>query len=489
MALALAVNPSVHVPQDELDRMWDCILLYDEHTWRVQQHQRSKVRLCHPAVRGQGRVRRGGRRSRPPAARPRHASTVLGVSPEAGFAVRIQPVRPDAQRRGQRGHTPRLVVLGDAGVVPQQVVREDATDAVGVAFLASDVAPAGYKLYRVGKAEQAAVLPKRFDGKVLENDFYRVEFSPVGGVASFRDKKLGKELVDQSSAYKLGQIIYAAGGGNPDGSTPEEAPDSVPREVQHHYGGARRGGRGRAAVLERQVDRRAPADSQRRARGDPLRARAAPGLRLPAGQGDGVDQGGRVLRVPVRGAHPRFCYEIGGGCVRPNEDHFPGACCDWFAVQRWVTVQTDDAAVTWSAVDTPLISLCGMNAGKWLEELPITNGTIFAYALNNYWMTNYKAGQDGPFTFRYSMTSGKTVDPAAAAMFGESVQSPLRVIHADPHPDAAASPVANSFCEVRPSNVEMTALKPADDGHGIIVRIRETAGATPTPSWCSGSRT
>ena len=162
--------------------------------------------------------------------------------------------------------------------------------------------------------------------------------------------------------------------------------------------------------------------------------------------------------------------------MRPNEDHFPGACCDWFAVQRWVTVQTDDAAVTWSAVDTPLISLCGMNAGKWLEELPITNGTIFAYALNNYWMTNYKAGQDGPFTFRYSMTSGKTVDPAAAAMFGESVQSPLRVIHADPHPYAAASPVANSFCEVRPSNVEMTALKPADDGHGIIVRIRETAG-------------
>ena len=50
-----------------------------------------------------------------------------------------------------------------------------------------------------------------------------------------------------------------------------------------------------------------------------------------------------------------------------------------------------------------------INAGKWLDTLPVTNGTIFAYVMNNYWFTNYKAGQDGDFTFRYSLTSASSI--------------------------------------------------------------------------------
>jgi alpha-mannosidase len=181
---------------------------------------------------------------------------------------------------------------------------------------------------------------------------------------------------------------------------------------------------------------------------------------------------------PVAGGDPKFRYEIGGGSVRPNEDHFPGACRDWFSVQRWVTVNTNDAGVAWSPIDTPLISLCDMNAGKWLDTLDISNGTIFAYAMNNYWFTNYKAGQDRDHVFRYALTSGASMDEQAAVVFGEDACAPLRVINTQHvrRGKGAAAPARQSFLQVDPANVAVSTIKRADDGDGIIVRLRETTG-------------
>ncbi len=34
--------------------------------------------------------------------------------------------------------------------------------------------------------------------------------------------------------------------------------------------------------------------------------------------------------------------------------------------------------------------------------------------MNNYWDTNYAAGQGGDFTFRYIVTSGRNLDAACA---------------------------------------------------------------------------
>jgi hypothetical protein len=180
------------------------------------------------------------------------------------------------------------------------------------------------------------------------------------------------------------------------------------------------------------------------------------------------------IAFPFSGANPRFRYEVGGGSVRPNEDHVPGACRDWFAVQRWVTINTDVGAVVWTPVDTPLVTLCDMTPGHWLDELPITNGTIFAYVMNNYWYTNYKAGQDGEFEFRFSLAGSDTIDPSAATIFGESVVQPMRA--ARKHDDGGLLSAEMSLCRVRPSHLTLTAIKPADDGRGIIVRVRETAG-------------
>src|SRR5205085_138846 len=95
------------------------------------------------------------------------------------------------------------------------------------------------------------------------------------------------------------------------------------------------------------------------------------------------------------------------------------------------------------------------------------------YVMNNYWFTNYKAGQDGRITFRYSITSAEAIEPAAATLFGSSVQQPIRAIYIPPRQNAME--LSGFSCEVG-LGAELSSAKPAEDGTGIIMRVHETSG-------------
>ena len=43
-----------------------------------------------------------------------------------------------------------------------------------------------------------------------------------------------------------------------------------------------------------------------------------------------------------------------------------------------------------------------INRGLWPEKFEPKSSTIFSYALNNYWHTNFPRVQSGEFTFRLS---------------------------------------------------------------------------------------
>ena len=47
--------------------------------------------------------------------------------------------------------------------------------------------------------------------------------------------------------------------------------------------------------------------------------------------------------------------------------------------------------------------------------------------MNNYWDTNYAAGQGGDFTFRYVLTSGNNLEPGYLSRLGWEEMSPLEV--------------------------------------------------------------
>jgi len=121
-----------------------------------------------------------------------------------------------------------------------------------------------------------------------------------------------------------------------------------------------------------------------------------------------------------------------------------------------------------------------IDRGRWPQKFEPQSATIFAYALNNYWHTNFPRVQSGDFTFRYVLTSGAELTPAALSRLGREALTPLEAgqLTASDKVGARGSLPASeaSFLTVAGDGVETETLKPAEDGRGYVLRLLETSG-------------
>ena len=158
-----------------------------------------------------------------------------------------------------------------------------------------------------------------------------------------------------------------------------------------------------------------------------------------------------------------------------------GGSLEWFNVQQWMAVHDANLAVGIVPLDASLASFGDINRGKWPGEFHPKSGTIFSYAMNNYWHTNYRAGQGGDFVFRYTVTSGSTVEGGALSHLGLEELRPMEINYVvgqdkvgDPPRPLPAE--GQGFLETTDQGVALVTWKKAEDGNGMILRLQETAG-------------
>ena len=101
--------------------------------------------------------------------------------------------------------------------------------------------------------------------------------------------------------------------------------------------------------------------------------------------------------------------------------------------------------------------------------------------MNNYWDTNYRAGQGGTFTFRYVLTSEEKLDPAALTRMGWESMQPVALDHVIDQdkvgdPVKPLPPTGASWVQISNPNIVLVTWKLAEDGNGTILRLQETAG-------------
>jgi hypothetical protein len=112
------------------------------------------------------------------------------------------------------------------------------------------------------------------------------------------------------------------------------------------------------------------------------------------------------VAFPFAFLKPTVEVEVPLGRMTVERDQQPGSCRDWYCHTHWVWLHEGSDGVLWSAPDTPLFTLNDLFRGAWRRSI-VPDGTLFAYAMNNYWHTNYAASQGGPVTFRFQTVAAR----------------------------------------------------------------------------------
>lgn len=325
-----------------------------------------------------------------------------------------------------------------------------------LAVLVKALPPFSTRRYRIRPGRAVAGGDARVSGLVVQNGRLAVRVdSASGAVASLRLKPGGAELVDATRRGGLAAYLYVAGRD----SSRAAGPTRVTVRV-------REPGPLVASLL---VEADAPG-----ARSVTREVRVVSGL-------DRVDVSTVVDKLPVRtpeGVHLAFPFavpsgqirfDVASGVVRPDSDQLVGAARNFVEAQSWVDVSNDSAGVTVTTPDAPLVEVGGINAeSPWMRALPRTQ-TFYAYVMNNYWHTNYKAYQDGPVEFRFGILPHRAFRADDAARNGAAAREPLLVAAA-----AGASPPAEPLLTVSPA-VLVAALRRGTGPSWLVQLYNPTA--------------
>ena len=484
--LSSAVNsfqPDVHAPQRQMTDIWRNIVLFSEHTWTSWNS----------------------------VSQPDHGEAVDQLEVKDGRAITARLEIRDAVNRGMSQlandiHVPAetLVVFNplnwqrDALVetdLPEKAGLEDLTTHrpvsyhavekkegfVRARFLAEALPPVGYKCYRIGESNTAAAESQQ-GGAAIENEFYRVVLDPESGaVRSIYDKQLQRELVDASSPYRFGQYVYVSGGEetsmiHPVSSLPK-ANLTIDLSGGGHWSGGGKSSFGASVRLHSRAKNTPDVDLEVLLFDHAKKIELIYHVRK-----DAVTKKEAVyFAFPVAARQPRFAYALQQGWADPARDVLKGGSLEWFTVQDWMAVGDDQATVGIVPLDAPLASFGDINRGEWPAEFRPKSATLFSYAMNNYWHTNYRAAQGGEFTFRYVMTSGAKLETAALTRLAIESMRPAEVNHVTGqdkpgNPERPLPPEGASFLDTDQPNIVMETWKRAEDGNGSIIRLRETSG-------------
>ena len=479
--LTSLVNPNFAADKMDLDRMWTDMVMMDEHTWdsdnsvddptsREAVQQLAVKDLYAINARELGRF----------VMRSSMASIADSISAGHGSLIVFNML--NWKRSGlltvDLKKSDEIVDASSGQVIPVEVLG-GGNDFQHVRFVATDVPATGYKVFQLRHAETTAAPAAITQTTTLESAYYRVQLdTETGAVRSIYDKQLQRELVDQQSPYRFGQYLYVTGGDQKPNSLLQYRVVSPKPNLQIHLAqdgslvSVTRTPYGWVARMESTDTNTPKITSEIRLFEQEKKIEFVEDVNKK----EVYSKEAVYFAFPFAMDKPQFQYEIQTGVVDPAKDVYPGAGHEWFSVQHWVSVQQNGVAATVMPLDASLVTLGDINRGAWPAQFGQRPGTIFSYAMNNYWSTNYRAGQGGHFRFRYVITSEASTNAVQLSRLGWEEMTPLEKDEVTSQDKALNLPRSlngkqDSFLHVDDKDLLLDTWKPAEDGKGTILRF------------------
>ena len=324
------------------------------------------------------------------------------------------------------------------------------------------------------------------DPLTLETRFYRVTCDPRDGfISSIVDRETGRELVDAGAPFGFNEYVY-------DRYTSAAHFNHLSGRVQdvdlQLFGS--RSTAGHASLIARSSDAVAERLTLRHvAEGS---AWLETTLTLPHDV-KRVDISNRLRKVatpekesvffafPFAVDDPDPEYEITGGVTSLGAPHVPGSVQHMLAIRHWLALRDGQGAAAWATLEAPLIELgtIALPYAPFPSTVPsdrIRASTIYSWALNNIWDTNFPPEQGGEMTFRYAVASD--ADPVNARDLGIRTGAALSAPFVGlclGRGGADDLPARGSFVEVSDPLVEVVALAPSRRGQGLTAFLHSLA--------------
>ncbi|MCO5221963.1 MAG: hypothetical protein M9947_10345 [Thermomicrobiales bacterium] len=352
-------------------------------------------------------------------------------------------------------------------------------------FTAPNLPSLGYARFDLVAGEPAGAVAQAGSASTLESPFYTVTIDPSAGfITSIVDKESGRELVDASAAHGFNEYIYDRYTSAPEFNHLSGRIEALDLSLL----GERTVGR-YAAVVARESN----------AVFDRITLRMVgtgaewleTTITLPQQTGQVLIEN-RLMKLgvtekesiyfafPFAVDDPDPEYAITGGVTSLDAPHVPGSVQHMLAIRDWVGLQDSQGSAAWATVDAPLIEL--QNIAVPYAPFPNTipgahhrRATIYSWALNNIWDTNFPPQQRGELVFRYVVGSSRTLGRRALGIrtAAATVSAPVGIcLRASAGPEL---PARTSLVSVSDPLVEIVHLEAGSEPGTVRARLLSLA--------------
>lgn len=343
-----------------------------------------------------------------------------------------------------------------------------------------DVPALGTASYKIVTNDSPAQEAQKIEtsGKI-SNQWYDISLDLDKGIlTSIVDKESGKELVDSSAPWHMGELIYETDTlrGALDRKIPGKFERVAPERVT--FKGATKG-----AIWDRyQFSGFSAAGMDLKGKDnftfDLLVCNKSKEIKMEYVLNKRGETGPESVYVamPFEMEDGHIVFDVPGGNVRAGEDQIVGSSNDWNTVQNFASVKGASSQIVLVSPEVPLMQFGGINLGRFKAGAKPETTNIYSWPMTNHWVTNFNADQHGEFEWTYNITSSDNTNDQFATEFAWSHRVPMltRVI---PAGEGSAEAIdGESILSLEPSNVLLVDMYPSPGEDAVIVHLREMMG-------------
>ncbi|MCE5346465.1 MAG: glycosyl hydrolase family 38 [Bacteroidales bacterium] len=375
----------------------------------------------------------------------------------------------------------RIIDLTTGKEVPSQLLTRRAEGAYWMIEV-NDIPAMGYKALKIELTDQLAEAGTGTNNEILENRFYKIVINKTtGAISSLVDKELSQELVDSYNSYNLGQPVRET----------SEKRDVAPFIRKSVSDVIINNGTNGAVWESVRIASDIEGFEKGNKKGIELEIRLYKNvkkieLRYTAHKLIITDPEALYVAFPFSLPGSRIVFETIGGSLTQGQQ-LPGSSSDWNVAQNFVAVRGKTGQIVVVSNEVPLWQFSDFNMGKF-ERYPKPGKTwLYSWVMNNYWFTNFRAYQEGGFSWSYQITSTADTTNTFATKYAWNERNlfPTRTFPAGAN--ELKTPSNATLKIIGPANAMLVNSRPAFNNDAtVILHFRELEGLPADVKLSSG---